>query len=167
MFKNATIVPDDATVVLTDTPVSRCRFYREVCGLPARIDGPSGRMFLPSGSVGAITVPAQLGAVVKIRMQKLGDPAGPIISHPRSKRWTLLVRPDIPHDMPLFSELFRLNATLVPIGAQIALPSPADGVGDRFRVWAQAPSDSYRPGALAVIGAIRDCVQTGLYFGTT
>ncbi|WP_228835166.1 hypothetical protein [Nocardia abscessus] len=97
---------------------------------------------------------------MKIRMQKFGGPAGPIISHPRSKRWTFLVVPDIPHDMSLFAELFRLNATLTPFGAQIALPSPADDVGGgRFRVWAQAPRDSYRSSALAVVGAIRDCAR--------
>ncbi|WP_051021669.1 hypothetical protein [Nocardia araoensis] len=152
----------EAPTTILETPVARCRFYRNVCGLPARIDPESGRIFLPAGSVGAITVPAQLGATVKIRMARLGDPAGPIISHPRSKRWTFLVRPDFPADMPLFSELFRLNATLAPIGAQIALPSPADGVGDRFRVWAQGPSDSYRPSALAVLGAIRHCVRPAM-----
>ncbi|WP_280246279.1 DNA-directed RNA polymerase subunit beta [Nocardia abscessus] len=161
MLKAAVNQVDDATMVL-ESPTARCRFYRNVCGLPARIE-PEGRIFLPCGSVGAITVPAQLGATVKIRMRKLGDPAGPIISHPRSKRWTFLVRPDVPADMPLFTELFRLNATLAPIGAQIGLPSPADGVGAQFRVWAQAPSDSYRPSALAVVGAIRDCVRTRLY----
>ncbi|MGY2027330.1 DNA-directed RNA polymerase subunit beta [Nocardia gipuzkoensis] len=159
MNRPTTVLADDATMVL-ETPTARCRFYREVCGLPARIEPSMGQISLRSGSVGAITVPAQLGAMVKIRMRKLGGPAGPIISHPRSKRWTFLVVPDIPGDMPLFSELFRLNATLAPIGAQIALPSPADGVGARFRVWAQAPRDSYRPSALAVIGAIRDCVRT-------
>jgi hypothetical protein len=132
MARPTTVFADAPTTIL-ETPVARCRFYRNVCGLPARIDPELGRIFIPSGSVGAITVPAQLGAMVRIRMRKLGSPAGPIISHPRSKRWTFLVAPDIPHDMPLFSELFRLNATLAPIGAQIALPSPADGVGDRFR----------------------------------
>ncbi|WP_228835167.1 hypothetical protein [Nocardia abscessus] len=59
MIKTTTVLADDATVVLADTPVSRCRFYRNVCGLPARIE-PMGRIFVPSGSVGAITMPAQL-----------------------------------------------------------------------------------------------------------
>ncbi|WP_223520440.1 MULTISPECIES: DNA-directed RNA polymerase subunit beta [Nocardia] len=150
---------DDVTMVL-ETPTARCRFYRQVCGLPACIEPSMGRISLPSGSVGAITVPAQLGAQVKNRMRNSGAPAGPIISHPRSKRWTFLIAPDIPNDMSLFSELFRLNATLAPYGAQIALPSPADDVGcRRFRVWAQAPRDSYRPSGLKVVEAIRVCVR--------
>ncbi|MEU2042548.1 DNA-directed RNA polymerase subunit beta [Nocardia niwae] len=150
----------DAPTTILETPVARCRFYRNVCGLPARIDPELGRILVPSGSVGAITVPAQLGARVKIRMREFGVPTGPIISHPRSKRWTILVVPDIPCDMPLFSELFRLNATMTSAGAQIALPSPADDGPVRFRVWVQAPRDSYRPSAFAVIGAIRDCGRT-------
>ncbi|WP_454194912.1 DNA-directed RNA polymerase subunit beta [Nocardia sp. Marseille-Q1738] len=151
--------PDDATVVLADTPVSRCRFYQRVCGLPARIDPQMGRIFVLSGSVGAITMPAQLGALVKNHLNRAA-PAGPIVSHPRSKRWTFLIRPDVHDEMPLFTELFRLNATLSPIGAQIALPSPVDEAGAvGFRLWAQAPRDSYRPSGLAVIEAIRACVR--------
>ncbi|WP_236566989.1 DNA-directed RNA polymerase subunit beta [Nocardia sp. CY41] len=159
MADRSGVLANDATMVL-ETPMARCRFYRHVCGLPACIEPSMGRISLVSGSVGAITVPTQLGARVKIHMQNSGTPAGPIISHPRSKRWTFLVVPDIPCDMPLFSELFRLNATMTSAGAQIALPSPADDGPARLRVWAQAPRDSYRPSALAVIGAIRDCVRT-------
>ncbi|MEV6320893.1 DNA-directed RNA polymerase subunit beta [Nocardia sp. NPDC051787] len=159
MTDRTTDLADDDTVVLADTPVSRCQFYQRVCGLPARIDPQMGRIFVLSGSVGAITVPAQLGALVKNHLNQAA-PAGPIISHPRSKRWTFLIRPDVRDEMPLFTELFRLNATLSPIGAQIALPSPADDAGAvGFRLWAQAPRDSYRPSGLAAIEAIRAGVR--------
>lgn len=144
--------------VSADTLMSRCRFYREVCGLPARVQPQLRQLFIPSGSVGGITVPAELGAAVKSHMQGRGLQIGPIISHPRSKRWTFLVVPDVPgDDMTLFAELFRLNASVARLGAQIALPSPADRHG--FRVWVQPPRDSYRPSGLAVIESIRACAR--------
>ncbi|WP_280493769.1 DNA-directed RNA polymerase subunit beta [Nocardia asiatica] len=137
--------------------MSRCRFYQEICGLPARVHPQLRQLFIPSGSVGAVTVPAELGAAVKCHMQGHGVPPGPIVSHPRSKRWTFLVVPDIPDDVALFGELFRLNASVARLGAQIALPSLADRHG--FRVWVQAPRDSYRPSGLAVIESIRACAR--------
>ncbi len=144
--------------VSADTLVSRCRFYREVCGLPARVQPQLRQLFIPSGSVGGITTPAELGAAVKSHMQGRGLQIGPIVSHPRSKRWTFLVVPDVPgDDMALFGELFRLNASVSRLGAQIALPSPADRHG--FRVWVRPPRDSYRPSGLAVIESIRACAR--------
>ncbi|WP_406280764.1 DNA-directed RNA polymerase subunit beta [Nocardia sp. NBC_00881] len=149
-------VTEDFPVISADTLASRCRFYREVCGLPARVQPELQQLFIPSGSVGAITVPAKLGAAVKGNMQACGVQLGPIVSHPRSKRWTFLIRPDVPDDeLALFGELFRLNASVARLGAQIALPSPTDRHG--FRVWVQPPRDSYRPSGLAVIRAIRTC----------
>lgn len=138
----------------SDTLMSRCRFYREVCGLPARVQPQLRQIFIPSGSVGGITVPAELGASIKVQMQGHGTRPGPIVSHPRSKRWTFLVIPDVPNDdMALFGELFRLNASVARLGTQIALPSPADRHG--FRVWVRPPRDSCRPSGLDVIEAIR------------
>jgi hypothetical protein len=149
---------DDATVVLADTPAARCRFYREAFGLPARVQPELGRILFVSGSVGAITMPAQLGAGVRAHLLDRGVRLGPIVSHPRSKRWTFVIVPDIPDsDMGLFAELFRLNVSVARQGAQIALPSPADGdLG--FRVWAHAPRGTYRPRGMVVVEAIRVCV---------
>ncbi|MEU2038274.1 DNA-directed RNA polymerase subunit beta [Nocardia niwae] len=141
-----------------DTVLSRCRFYREICGLPARIQPQLRQIFIPSGSVGGITVPAELGAAVKGHMRVHGFRLGPILSHPRSKRWTFLVVPDVStDDIALSGELFRLNASVARLGAQIALPSPADRHG--FRVWVQPPRDSYRPSGMAVIESIRACAS--------
>jgi hypothetical protein len=150
-------VTEDFPVISADTLASRCRFYREVCGLPARVQLELQQLFIPSGSVGAITVPAKLGVAVKGQMQARGVQLGPIVSHPRSKRWTFLVRPDVPDDdLALFGELFRLNASIARLGAQIALPSPVNRHAG-FRVWVQPPRDSYRPSGLAVVEAIRAC----------
>ncbi|WP_324195773.1 DNA-directed RNA polymerase subunit beta [Nocardia abscessus] len=142
--------------VQADTPLTRCRFYRETCGLPARVQPEIGRIIVPAGSVGAITMPHQLGAAVKARMNGLNVRLGPIVSHPRSKRWTFLIVPDVPDENRLFAELFRLNVSVSRFGAQIALPSPGARQAG-FRVWVTPPRDSFRPSGMAVIECIRAC----------
>ncbi len=110
-----------------------------------------------AGRIGAITLPAQLAVAVKQHQLRGGAELGPIVSHPRSKRWTFLVCPDVPDDdMALFGELFRLNATVTRFGAEIALPSPADQQTG-FRVWVHAPRDGYRPSGMSIVGSIRAC----------
>ncbi|WP_228001037.1 DNA-directed RNA polymerase subunit beta [Nocardia australiensis] len=142
---------------LGDTPTSRCRFYRHICGLAAGIEPELGRITVRADTVSAITMPAILGQAVKVHMQTRQCTVGPIISHPRSQRWTFLVRPDLPDDVPLFSELFRLNVTVSRFGAQIALPSPADRHAG-LRVWIEPPRDMFRPPGAVVVEAIRACV---------
>ncbi|WP_327112770.1 DNA-directed RNA polymerase subunit beta [Nocardia sp. NBC_01730] len=151
---------DDTRVsplVQADTPTTRCRFYRQSCGLPAIVQPElGGRIIVPAGSVGAITMPMRLGGAVKSRMQSQGVRLGPIVSHPRSKRWTFIVVPDVPDETTLFAELFRLNVSVSRVGAQIALPSPvARSAG--FRVWVTPPRDEFRPSGMAVVEAIRNC----------
>ncbi|MGK8555239.1 DNA-directed RNA polymerase subunit beta [Nocardia gipuzkoensis] len=148
---------DSDTHALDDTPLTRCRFYRQVCGLAAVVQPEAGgRIIVPTGSVGAITMPARLGASVKNQMLNRNMRLGPIVSHPRSKRWSFLARPDVPDDVKLFAELFRLNVSVSPFGAQIALPSPTSG-SISFRTWVQAPRDSFRPSGIVVIAAVREC----------
>ncbi|MBF6463753.1 DNA-directed RNA polymerase subunit beta [Nocardia beijingensis] len=136
-----------------DTPVSRCLFYRR-CGLAAAVQPELGRIVVPAGRVGAITMPARLGQEVKALMQVRRCALGPIISHPRSGRWTYLVRPDLPDEVGLFAELFRSNVSVARYGAQIALPSPADR-SPSFRVWVEPPRDTFRPSGSVVVAAIR------------
>lgn len=136
-----------------DTPASRCRFYRQ-CGLPAAVQPELGRIIVPAGRVGAITMPARLGQEVKALLQLRRSALGPIISHPRSKRWTYLVRPDLPDEVALFAELFRLDVSVARRGAQIARPSPADR-SPCFRVWVEPPRDTFRPSGSVVVAAIR------------
>lgn len=144
--------------LLTDTAESRCRFYRQVCGLAAGIKPETGRISVQAGSVGAITMPARLGQSVKARMQTRKCVVGPIVSHPRSQRWTFLIRPDLPDEVRLFSELFRLNVTVARLGAEIALPSPAR-IDAAFRVWVEPPRDTVWPSGMVVVEAIRACVD--------
>ncbi|WP_330232354.1 DNA-directed RNA polymerase subunit beta [Nocardia sp. NBC_00508] len=150
---------DDTRVlppVPADTPLTRCRFYRETCGLPARVLPEIGSIIVPAGRVGAITMPHQLGAAVKTRMHNQRVQPGPIVSHPRSKRWTFLIVPDVPDENRLFAELFRLNVSVSRFGAHIALPSPGARQAG-FRVWVSPPRDDFRPSGMAVIESIRAC----------
>lgn len=58
----------------------------------------------------------------------------------------------------MFSELFRLNVTVARLGAEIALPSPAD-IHAAFRVWVESPRDTFWPSGMVVVEAIRACVD--------
>ncbi len=146
-----------AATASADTPITRCRFYREVCQMPAFVVPGSGRISMRAGRIGAITLPAQLGAVVRQRLHTRRAQPGPVVSHLRSKRWTFLIVPNVPaDDIRLFAELFRLNASVAPFGAEIALPSPADQ-RTSLRIWVHAPRDSYRPSGMSIIEAIRAC----------
>lgn len=138
-----------------DTPRSRCLFYRRQCDLPAVVDPPElGRIVLRAGSVWAMTMPTRLGQAVKAHMQSRGVPLGPIVGHPRSGRWSFLIRPDLPDDVPLFAELFRLDVSVCREGATIALPSPTASVGS-IRCWIEPPRNSFRPSGQVVVEAIR------------
>jgi len=140
-----------------DTTVSRCTYYRRVCDLPANIDPPNlGRIVMQAGHVWAVVMPAPLGQSVKLHMQQHHSDIGPILSHPRSGRWTYLVRPDIPDDTSLFAEMFRLNVSIVRTGGTVALPSPSDR-SVQLRRWIEPPRCTFRPSGLVVIDAIRAC----------
>ncbi|WP_245659965.1 hypothetical protein [Nocardia gamkensis] len=99
-------------------------------------------------------MPAVLGQAVKVWMQNQGYKLGPILSHPRSKRWTFIIRPDLPDEIPLFAEMFRLDVSIAREGGTIGLPSPAD-VGTKFRAWIVRPDSHVRPSGHVIVEAIR------------
>ncbi len=135
--------------------MSRCHYYRNVCDIPATADPPHvGRIVARCGSVWAITMPAVLGQAVKVWMQNQGYTLGPILSHPRSKRWTFIIRPDLPDEIQLFAEMFRFDVSIVREGGTIGLPSPAD-VGTKFRAWVVRPHSHVRPSGHVIVEAIR------------
>ncbi|MEU0506835.1 DNA-directed RNA polymerase subunit beta [Nocardia sp. NPDC005998] len=144
-----------------DTPASRCVYYRQVCDLPATIDPPHlGRIIMRADFIWALMMPFPLGQAVKAHMQREDRDIGPILSHPRSSRWSYLVRPDLPDDDYLFAKMFRLNVSVVRTGGTIALPSPADQHVE-FRCWIESPRCTFRPSGLVVVDAIRACAGSG------
>ncbi|MFD0365431.1 DNA-directed RNA polymerase subunit beta [Nocardia sp. GCM10030253] len=146
-------------IAFGDTPVSRCRYYRQVCDLPAIVDPPQlGRIIVRAGLVWALMMPTDLGHAVRLELQRRQQDIGPIMSHPRSSRWSYLVRPDLPNDDSLFAEMFRLNVSIVRAGGAIALPSPSDRCA-QFRCWVEPPRCAFRPSGLMVIASIRATAQ--------
>ncbi|WP_280184731.1 MULTISPECIES: DNA-directed RNA polymerase subunit beta [Nocardia] len=140
-----------------DTPLSVCDFYRKVCDLPAEVDPPhTGRIVIRTGVVCGLMMPAFIGSEVKLRMQGPGR-VGPILTHPRSHRWTFLARADLPDAIGLFAEMSRLQVSIICGGGIIALPGPGQRPG-LFRAWVQPPRDPFRPYGTAVVDAIRGCV---------
>ncbi|MBF6351956.1 DNA-directed RNA polymerase subunit beta [Nocardia flavorosea] len=155
------------SVPFGDTPHARCVFYRRVCDLPARIDPPElGRITVASGHLAALVLPSALAHAVHTDLQHCyrrdAVPAlGPVLSHPRSGRWTFLIRPDFPDDTALFTELFRLHISLTHPGTTLALPSPTDR-DTHFRRWIHLPHNPFRPAAHTVLDSIRACTaRTG------
>jgi hypothetical protein len=141
--------------------MSRTIFYRRVCDLPATVDPPSlGRIVMSATHVWALTMPTPLGQAVRYDMGRRGVAAGPIVAYPRSFRWSFLIRPDVPEDVPLFAELFQHNVSVIRDGGTIALPSPTGQVG-AIRQWVEPPRDMFRPSGLAVIASVRACLGPG------
>ncbi|WP_228833879.1 hypothetical protein [Nocardia abscessus] len=88
-----------------------------------------------------------------------GHSLGPIITHPHSRTWTFLVRPDLPDDPRIFAGLFRDRVKVIRDGGLIALPSPAVSTTS-YRTWLEAPRDTYRPSGRLVVEAARACLLT-------
>ncbi|MGK8509745.1 DNA-directed RNA polymerase subunit beta [Nocardia asiatica] len=142
---------------LGHTPLSACLFYRHVCDLPAEVQPPHlGRITLRAGRVCGVMMPAFIGSEVKARMHQHGQQVGPVLTHPRSQRWTFLTGPDLPEDIRLFAEMSRFGVSILRAG-EIALPGPGQRPG-LFRAWVQPPRDPYRPPGRVVVEAIRGCV---------
>ncbi|WP_019925520.1 hypothetical protein [Nocardia sp. BMG111209] len=148
-----TIVP----TLPVDTLTTRTEFYRSVGGLDAHIRPELQAIIVPASStLGAIMMPAELAARVRLHMQKQGIRSGPIISHPRSSRWTFLVRPDMDIDVQTYAGMFRIQVTVARPGTEIALPSPIRR-HQQFRCWTQPPTDRYRPSGSVALAAIDAC----------
>ncbi|WP_036567191.1 hypothetical protein [Nocardia sp. BMG51109] len=142
-----------------ETPQSRADYYRTVCGLDARVLLSSGRIVIRGGSIAAFTVPSALGMQVKALLKGCFGRNGPIISHPRSHRWTFFAdRTGVDlSDLTVHAQLFRQWISVVPVGGQIMLPSPAD-LQVAYRTWNLLPPNDFRPTADAVLDVIRNCV---------
>lgn len=142
-----------------DTPETRCAYYRSQCQLQAHVEPETGRIILKVGDVAAITMPSELGVRVKGVLAARNVAVGPVISHPRSQRWTFLTTPDVLlGDLLLYAEMYRASVTLAPVGAEVALPSPADNA-DAYRVWNTLPNKDCRPSAAVVLEIVRDCAR--------
>ncbi|MFF0544243.1 hypothetical protein ACWEVD_06350 [Nocardia thailandica] len=146
------------STLLDSTLEFRCVRYRREFQLPAAIDPESRRILLHIGAHhGAVTMPGDLGERVLERLRQAGI-AGPVIAHPRARRWTFLTGPSRPEPLAAMvsAELFRLYTTVACAGSQIVLPSP-DDERTGYRTWIQAPARTGdRPPVSAVVEAARE-----------
>ncbi|WP_327112562.1 DNA-directed RNA polymerase subunit beta [Nocardia sp. NBC_01730] len=140
-----------------DTPASRCVFYRRIAGLAAGVDPHTGRITVRAGSVWGLGMPAHCGYQVREELRRHQHAIGPIVSYPRSRTWTFLVRPDLPESPALFAQLYRAGVAAYCHGQVIALPSPTDRP-PAMRHWVELPQDGFRPSAAVVITAISRCL---------
>ncbi|MEV6274807.1 hypothetical protein [Nocardia sp. NPDC051832] len=142
----------------TQDALARCRRYRKDHGLYGVVDPALGRIMLEVGAVGAVVMPATLGERVRTLLAPGQASTGPVIAHPRSGRWTFLTGPtDSSYlDMALFSDLFRVCASVALPGTRLVLPSPADEQGG-YRLWIDPPQRDFRPLLGDVVAATRAC----------
>ncbi|WP_024805415.1 hypothetical protein [Nocardia sp. BMG51109] len=145
------------TTLLDSTLEIRCVQYRREFHLPASIDPASRHILLETGKeYGAIIMPADLGERVQQRLAQ-ADLAGPVVHHPRARRWTFLTGPAQPDSLTasVTAELFRLYTTVACTGTQVVLPS-ADDERTGYRTWVRAPeSADTMPPLAEVIAATR------------
>ncbi|WP_319945175.1 hypothetical protein [Nocardia macrotermitis] len=100
----------------------------------------SHHILLEVGShFGAVTMPADLGERVQRRLDRDGV-AGPVVHHPRARRWTFITGPGSP-STSVSAELFRLYTTVACAGSPVVLPS-ADDERTGYRVWVRPPGDT-------------------------
>nr|WP_221333502.1 hypothetical protein [Nocardia transvalensis] len=125
--------------------------------MPASIDPSSRHILLEIGKrYGAITMPADLGERVQSQLAR-DDIDGPVVHHPRARRWTFITGPAHPGCLTtsVSADLFRLYATVACTGSHVVLPS-ADDERTGYRTWVQAPETADAvPPLEAVIDATR------------
>ncbi|WP_282785565.1 MULTISPECIES: hypothetical protein [unclassified Nocardia] len=128
------------TTFLDSTLEARCVRYRREFHLPSSIDPTSRHILLEIGNrYGAVTMPAELGERVQRRLEQ-AELAGPVVHHPRARRWTFITGPARPESITpaVSATLFRMYATVACAGAQVVLPS-ADDERTGYRTWVRAP----------------------------
>lgn len=116
----------------------RCGRYRREEHLRERLDERARHITVRAGSeYRAVTMPADLGEHVRAQLSKSGISA-PVVEHRRARRWTFLTGPAAALDTAAAAQLFRLFATVAPVGSEIVLPSP-DDERTGYRTWVQRP----------------------------
>ncbi|MGV9611356.1 DNA-directed RNA polymerase subunit beta [Nocardia xishanensis] len=135
-------------------------YYRTVCQLPAVLQPETGRIGFTAGMVWAVSMPADVGQMVKVELDAKKHGGGPIITTPRTATWTFLVRSDIPATMiAAEAALYRdRRVAVLGNGDFVALPSPTDQ-GSEYRGWITAAHSVFRPSGRAVLYAVHAVIK--------
>ncbi|MGW5440391.1 DNA-directed RNA polymerase subunit beta [Nocardia asteroides] len=135
---------------------AHCEFYR-AHGTDAHVQEDLWRLIVVANSrLAGMTLPAELATRVRDHLHTKQIGLGPVISHPRSKRWTLLVTGNAPTDRVTCAQMFRHQVSLSRSGTQIALPAPTEW-HENLRYWVEPPTAQLPSGAV-VTQAILDCI---------
>jgi hypothetical protein len=151
----SSLTPLPAPAWLRDLTESRAR-YEELLGWPVSVQvGRRDLVLIAGGTVGAVGMPARLGARVRQELN-ISLLSGPIVADPGGSWWTFLtrpvgvLRPDVTHD------LTAVRVRIAPRGACVEIPS--DLTETRLRSWRWVerprPNRPLPPGA-AVISMVR------------
>ncbi|WP_181698999.1 DNA-directed RNA polymerase subunit beta [Nocardia sp. GTS18] len=143
----------------TETPRSRCEFYRHICSLPTVVDPTTGRITMRAGLIGAIMMPTPLAQRVKTSLDMRGVAPLTVIGHPRADMWTFLVRADTRPigDPAVIAELWRARVVVIREG-DIALPSPTPDPL-MTRIWVSPATGVFRPSGAVVLECARACLS--------
>ncbi|MGV9679157.1 DNA-directed RNA polymerase subunit beta [Nocardia sp. NPDC003482] len=143
-------------VLPADPLAAACVYYRQACQLDARVRPELAALIVTtSHTLGAITMPASLGARVRLYLRDQGRRVGPILSHSASARWTFLTRADIPCDTATSARMYRRQVAVARPGTEITVPSLSRQRGPRQ--WVEPPTDPYRTCAALVVAATDAC----------
>jgi hypothetical protein len=138
--------------LVLDEILTRCHYYRSVCGLDAVARYGVGGIVVRVGNVGAVVVPRELG---RRTLARLLYPGPVVLSGDRcgQPQWTLLTGPaQRGLEAASLAMLSLADARLLSAGDEIWLPSPHQ-VGLTWRDG--LPIDAYRPSSEDVVEAIR------------
>lgn len=156
MMPVSAVTQQSSSAIPTETLLARCEFYRAY-GINAYVQVDLQRLIVVANSrLAGLTLPAELALRVRDRLHAKKIDLGPVISHPRSKRWMLLVTGSVPDDHATSARLFRHQVSLARSGTQIALPTPLER-HENLRYWVEPPTAPLPSGAI-VTQAILDSV---------
>lgn len=126
--------------------------YEELLGWPVSVQiGRRDLVLMVGGTIGAIGMPARLGARVR---QELGFAmlCGPIIADPGGGWWTFLTRPVGVLRADVAQDLAAVRVRIAPRGACVEIPSDINTTMLRGWRWVErpVPNRPLPPGSVAV-----------------
>ena len=136
--------------------------YEELLGWPVTIQvGRRDIALIIGATVGAIGIPARLGAAVR---QELGFTmlCGPIVADPTAQWWTFLTRPVGLLRPDVAEDLSSVRVRIAPRGACVEIPQAPNSTTPNTWRWVEPPLPARPlPPGSAVISMIRRLTYDG------
>jgi hypothetical protein len=149
------LTPLPAPTWLRELTNARAR-YEELLGWPVSVQiGRRDLVILIGGSVGAVSMPARLGAQVR---QELGFAmlCGPIVADPGGGSWTFLTKPAGPLRADVAHDLAAVRVWVASRGAAVQIPCDTKGSAIGGWRWVERPvANRPLPPGSAVVSMVR------------